>query len=205
VKSPIVGGVRLRRRRVTTPRGPVIVFVLSVLAVLRFEAAGAKVGWGFGVSRPLWVRRAPDDIEAVEEGVMDDKGSRAAEDGGRLFGILTSIDKLTTAIEHAASGERAVGPTTTAGDHVVIPLVETYAQGGFGAGGGSGNEGEASGGSGGGGGGGGVGRSRTIAIADVGPDGVKIRPVIDVTGLALPAVSAIAALLVRSARRRRRR
>jgi uncharacterized spore protein YtfJ len=204
VKSPIVGGVKLRRRRVTTPSGPVIVFVLSVLALLRVEAAGAKVGWGFGVSRPLWVRRARD-VETVEERVMDDRMKPVPENGGRMLGILTSIDKLTGAIEHAASGERAVGPPTTAGDHVVIPLVETYAQGGFGAGGGGGSEGEASGGSGGGGGGGGVGRSRTIAIADVGPDGVKVRPVIDVTGLALPAVSAIAALLVRSARRRRRR
>jgi uncharacterized spore protein YtfJ len=187
-----------------TSSGPVIVFVLSVLAVLRVEAAGARVGWGFGVSRPLWVRRARDD-ETVEERVMDDRGSPAPENGGRMLGILTSIEKLTNAIERASTGEGAVGPATTAGDRTVIPLVETYAQGGFGAGSGGGSEGEASGGSGGGGGGGGVGRSRTIAIADVGPDGVKIRPVIDVTGLALPAVSAVAALLLGRRRRRRRR
>jgi uncharacterized spore protein YtfJ len=204
VRSPLVGGVRLRRRRVMTPSGPIIVFVLSLLAVLRVEAAGAKVGWGIGVSRPLWVRRARDD-NSSEERVMNDKGKPAAEDGGRMLGILTSIDKLTTAIERASSGEGAVGPQTTAGDHTVIPLVETYAQGGFGAGAGGGSEGESSAGSGGGGGGGGVGRSRTIAVADVGPDGVKIRPVIDITGLALPAVGAFAALLVGGRRGRRRR
>jgi hypothetical protein len=204
VTSPFAGGIRLRRRRVTTPHGAVIVFVVSVLALLRVDAAGAKVGWGFGVSRPLWVRRARDEVEGVEERVMDDKGNRTADDGGRMFGILTGIEKLTSAIERASTGEGAVGPQTTAGDRTVIPLVETFAQGGFGAGSGGGTEGE-SGGSGGGGGGGGVGRSRTIAIADVGPEGVKIRPVIDITGLALPAVSAVAALLLGRGRRRRRR
>ena len=84
----------------------------------------------------------------------------------------------------------------------MIPLIETFASGGFGGGSGVGIDGESEGG-GGGGGGGGLGRSRTIAVADVGPEGVKIRPVIDITGLALPAVSAIAALIV--GRRRRRR
>jgi uncharacterized spore protein YtfJ len=201
----VVGGVRLQRRRVTTPHGPVVVLVLSVLALLRVEAAGLRVGWGFGLSRPLWARRARDDVETVEERAMEDRTSRAVEDGGRMLGILTSIEKLTNAIERASTGEGAVGPQTTAGDRTVIPLVETFAQGGFGAGGGGGVEAETGGGSGGGGGGGGVGRSRTIAIADVGPDGVKIRPVIDVTGLALPAVSALAALLLGRRRRRRHR
>jgi hypothetical protein len=37
----------------------------------------------------------------------------------------------------------------------------------------------------------------------VGPEGVKIRPVVDVTGLALPAVTALAALLLGRGRRRR--
>jgi hypothetical protein len=83
----------------------------------------------------------------------------------------------------------------------VIPLIETFASGGFGGGTGGGLQGEG----GGGGGGGGVGRSRTVAIAIAGPEGVTIRPVIDVTGLALPAVSAVAALLLGRGRRRWRR
>jgi uncharacterized spore protein YtfJ len=98
-----------------------------------------------------------------------------------------------------------VGPPTTVGDHTVIPLIETCASGGFGAGSGGAAEGEGDNAGGGGGGGGGVGRSRTVAIADVGPDGVKIRPVVDVTGLALPAISALAALLLGRRRRRLRR
>ena len=129
-----------------------------------------------------------------EDGVRDGISDQVA----RRIGILSGAEQVSRALERAASGEGAVGPTTTLGDQAVIPLLETYASGGFGGGAGSGVEGD-------GGGGGGVGRSRTIAVAVVGPDGVKIRPVVDLTGLALPAAGAIAALLMRGAGRRRRR
>ena len=137
---------------------------------------------------------------------MSDDGARdgISDQVAHRIGILSGAEQVSRALERAASGEGAVGPTTTLGDQAVIPLLETYASGGFGGGAGSGVEG-ASGGGGGGGGGGGVGRSRTIAVAVVGPDGVKIRPVVDLTGLALPAAGAIAALLMRGAGRRRRR
>jgi uncharacterized spore protein YtfJ len=118
-----------------------------------------------------------------------------------MIGFISGAEQVSRALERAASGEGAVGPTTTLGDQAVIPLLETFASGGFGGGAGGGVEGEG----GGGGGGGGIGRSRTIAVAVVGPDGVKIRPVVDVTGLALPAAGAIGALLMRGAGRRRRR
>ena len=131
---------------------------------------------------------------------MEQQATDATRARERLIGIISGVEQVSHAIERAASGEGAVGPQTTAGDRTVIPLIETFAQGGFGGGTG----GAAQGDGGGGGGGGGVGRSRTIAIAVVGPEGVQIRPVVDVTGLALPAVSAIGALLIRSARRRRR-
>ena len=135
-----------------------------------------------------------------EDGARDGISDRVA----RRIGILSGAEQVSRALERAASGEGAVGPTTTLGEQAVIPLLETYASVGFGGGAGSGGD-DDGGGSGGGGGGGGVGRSRTIAVAVVGPDGVKIRPVVDLTGLALPAASAIAALLMRGAGRRRRR
>jgi uncharacterized spore protein YtfJ len=199
--SPLVGAVRLRRRRVTAPGGSVVAFVLSVLALLRVDTANARLGWGFGISVPLWARRARD-----EEAIVEQKGAmeRTDEDRGGLVGFISGAEQVSRAIERASNGEGAVGPATVVGDHTVIPLVETFASGGFGGGSGVGTEGESRG-SGTGGGGGGFGRSRTIAIADVGPDGVKVRPVIDVTGLALPAVSAVAALLLGRRRRRRRR
>jgi uncharacterized spore protein YtfJ len=202
VRPPLVGAVRIRRRRVPVPGGTVVVFVVSVLAMLRVTARGQVVGTGFGVSVPVWARRAGEEPSMVEEGSVD---QRAKADAGQIVGIVRGVEQLTHALERAASGEGAVGPPTTVGDHTVIPLVETFASGGFGAGSGGAAEGEGDNAGGGGGGGGGVGRSRTVALADVGPDGVKIRPVVDVTGLALPAISALAALLLGRGRRRRRR
>jgi uncharacterized spore protein YtfJ len=202
VRPPLVGAVRVRRRRVPVPGGTVVVFVVSVFALLRVAARGQVVGTGFGVSVPVWARRASEERAMVEEGSVE---QRTKADAGQIVGIVRGVEQLTHAMERAASGEGAVGPPTTVGDHTVIPLVETFASGGFGAGSGGAAEGEGDNAGGGGGGGGGVGRSRTVALADVGPDGVKIRPVIDVTGLALPAISALAALLLGRGRRRRRR
>ena len=174
--------------------------VLSVLVMLRLGWKRATLGWGLGLSLPLWARRVREKEVVVEE---TDAGRQRAEDRGRLIGLVTGAEHVSRALERAGSGEGAVGPATVVGDRTVIPLVETYATGGFGGGSGVGVDGGSEG-SGGGGGGGGLGRSRTIAVADVGPEGVKIRPVIDVTGLVLPAVTAVAALLLGRGRRRRR-
>jgi uncharacterized spore protein YtfJ len=201
VRGPLVGALRLRRHRVSVPGGSVVVFVLSVVAMLRVGVTNAMFGGGFGVSMPLWARRSRDEEAIVNQ---KDTGPKTDDDRGGLLGIVSGAEQVSRALERAGSGEGAVGPATVAGDHTVIPLVETFASGGFGGGSGVGTEGDSRG-SGAGGGGGGIARSRAIAVADVGPDGVKIRPVIDLTGLALPAVSAIAALLLGRRRRRRRR
>jgi uncharacterized spore protein YtfJ len=201
VRGPFVGALRLRRRRVSVPGGSVVVFVLSVLAMLRIDVTNARFDGGFGVSMPLWARRSRDEEATVEQ---RDTGTKTDDDRGGLMGVVSGAEHVSRALERAGSGEGAVGPATVAGDHTVIPLIETFASGGFGGGSGVGTEGDSRG-SGAGGGGGGIARSRTIAIADVGPDGVRVRPVIDITGLALPAVSAVAALLLGRRRRRRRR
>jgi hypothetical protein len=198
VRWPFVGTVRVRRHRIMAPGGTVVVFVMSVLAMLYVNRAGRKFGWGFGLSAPLWARRTSEEGAAVNE----QRGTeRVTGEVGRMIGFVSGAEQVSRALERAASGEGAVGPATILGDQAVIPLLETFASGGFGGGAGGGVEGDG----GGGGGGGGVGRSRTIAVAVVGPEGVKVRPVVDVTGLALPAAGAIAALLMRGAGRRRRR
>jgi uncharacterized spore protein YtfJ len=189
---------------VPVPGGTVVVLVLSILALLRVGRGRRAVGVGFGMSAPVWARRTSEQGDRVS-----DDGARQgfSDEVARRIGVISGAEQVSRALERAASGEGAVGPTTTLGDQAVIPLLETYATGGFGGGAGAGVDADSggSGGGGGGGGGGGVGRSRTIAVAIVGPDGVKIRPVVDVTGLALPAAGAIAALLMRGAGRRRRR
>ncbi len=198
MRSPVRLSVRLRRRRVAVPGRQLLVLVLSALAVLRVGGARKALGGGFGLSVPLWARRASEEGDSVDESA---RKPRATDEVGRMIGFISGAEQVSRALERAASGEGAVGPATTMGERAVVPLLETFASGGFGGGAGGGVEGDG----GGGGGGGGVGRSRAIAIAIVGPEGVKIRPVVDVTGLALPAASAIAALLLRGAGRRRRR
>jgi hypothetical protein len=190
--------VRLLRRAVPVPGGTVVVFVLSILALLRTGRGRRAVGVGVGMSSPLWARRTSEQGDTVNE---DGAREGVSDQVARRVGVLSGAEQVSRAIERAASGEGAVGPTTTLGDQAVIPLLETYASGGFGGGAVGGVQGDG----GGGGGGGGLGRSRTIAVAIVGPDGVKIRPVIDVTGLVLPAAGAVAALLIRGAGRGRRR
>ena len=192
--------VRLRRRRVPVPRGTVVVFVLSVLVLLRVGRNRRTIGGGFGMSAPLWARRTSDQGETVEEKSAKE---RVTAETARLIGVISGAEQVSRALERAGSGEGAVGAPVVVGDRTVIPLIETYATGGFGGGSGVGMDGGSEG-SGGGGGGGGLGRSRTVAVADVGPEGVKIRPVVDVTGLALPAVTALAALIIGRGRRRRR-
>jgi len=192
----------LHHRRVSVPGGTVVVFVLSVLLLLRVGRRGNAIGAGFGISAPLWARRRNDEGDAVEE---QSARARVTAEAGRMIGLVAGAEQISRALERAGSGEGAVGQPVSVGDRTVIPLIETFASGGFGGGSGLGTEGDGNEGSGAGGGGGGIGRSRTIAIADVGPDGVKVRPVVDLTGLALPVASALAALLMRGAGRRRRR
>ena len=101
---------------------------------------------------------------------------------------LSRADEIAAAMTAAGSGQGVVGPAITAGDRVVVPLIETVFGGGFGSGGGS--DGEDKGGGGLGGGGGGFGRSRSVAIVEVTPDSVQIRPVIDKTAIVLAAIGA---------------
>jgi uncharacterized spore protein YtfJ len=95
------------------------------------------------------------------------------------------------------------------GDYTVITASDVVAAGGFGFGSGSTDESDGTMASGqarqlaGGGGGGGGSSGRPVAAIVIGPDGVKIEPVVDVTKIGLAAIGAwlsIALLLVRRAR-----
>jgi uncharacterized spore protein YtfJ len=100
-------------------------------------------------------------------------------------------------------------PVESAG-HTVITASEVAAGGGFGFGGGSGpsvaeggtaTEGQASG-HGAGGGGGSMGRP--VAVISIGPGGVKVDPIVDVTKLGIAGISAWAAIALFLARMFRR-
>ena len=84
----------------------------------------------------------------------------------------------------------------------MIPLIETIFTGGYGGGGGSDSRPDQDD-VGGGGGGGGFARSRTVALVDITPGEVRVKPVVDTTAIVLASIGLVAGLL--GVRRRGRR
>jgi uncharacterized spore protein YtfJ len=101
--------------------------------------------------------------------------------------------------------------TGGAGEYTVITASEIGAGGGFGFGIGTPKQSEQASDEdaaiGGGGGGGGGSMGRPVAAIVLGPDGVKIRPIVDATKLAIAAIgawSAVALVAVRTAQKAKR-
>ena len=94
-----------------------------------------------------------------------------------------------------ADVSKVYAPAIEHGERLMIPAGELVAVAGFGMGSGSGIAGAGSGsprrGGGGGGGGGGKTFARSVAVVVSSPEGVEIRPVIDVTKIALAALTAV--------------
>lgn len=118
-------------------------------------------------------------------------------------------DALFGKIFAAAQPGAVFSPPVVSGEYTVITASEVGAGGGFGSGRGTGTkpskdqaepgavgQGEGGGGDGGGGGGGGGGASaRPIAVIIVGPDGVKVKPIFDITKVALAGITAWGAMV----------
>lgn len=83
------------------------------------------------------------------------------------------------------------GAPYTVGENTIIPAAEVLAGMGVGAGFGSGHDGDGDSGAGGGGGGGGRTFSRPVAVIIANQHGVRIEPVVDVTKIALAALTAV--------------
>jgi uncharacterized spore protein YtfJ len=119
------------------------------------------------------------DVEKPEEATPD----RAAQ----------VMEKLIA----AGDVSRVYGQPIQAGDALIIPAAEVLTIAGFGMGGGSGTASDASGaprqgrgGGGGGGGGGGRTLARSVAVIVASPAGVEVKPVLDLTKIALAALTA---------------
>jgi uncharacterized spore protein YtfJ len=111
----------------------------------------------------------------------------------------------------AADSAKVFGPAVVSGVSTVITAAEVAAGGGFGSGMGFGMppgrkgapqvttaeaaEGVAAGAGGGGGGGGGS-MGRPVAVITVSPDGIRVKPVLDLTKISLTAMAAIVSLTV---------
>jgi uncharacterized spore protein YtfJ len=117
----------------------------------------------------------------------------AAEGSDRTSAVLA---ESFARFDAAARAESTVGAARHVGERAVIPLGEVWYGGGLGLGSGRGSGGQGQG-SGTGGGGGFGGRVRPVAVVDVGPEGVRVRPVVDVTSLGLALIGVAMAIVPR--------
>lgn len=129
----------------------------------------------------------PQGIDVFVENISNQ--DKANEMIGRLF--------------DAAQPDGAFGKPVTQGEYTVITAAEVSVSMGLGYGGGGGGgteqvEGEAepSHGFGVGGGGGGMATSRPIAAIEIGPEGVIVEPIIDVTKIVLAFFTAMGTMAV---------
>jgi uncharacterized spore protein YtfJ len=113
------------------------------------------------------------------------------EFGGIMVSALESQQDAMALVEklfEVAQPSATYGEPVTAGDYTVITASEVKVGLGYGFGGGAGI--------GGGGGGGGVSGSRPVAAISIGPEGVSVQPVVDVTKIALALFTTIGAMFV---------
>jgi uncharacterized spore protein YtfJ len=122
-----------------------------------------------------------------------------------------TTEKMVERIYSAAQPGVVYSEPVVAGSFTVVTASEVTAGGGFGFGQGRGpadttsESSQAPSGGGGGGGGGSMGRP--VAVITIGPEGVAVKPVLDVTKIALAGVTAwgaVAATAIRLSRRRGR-
>jgi uncharacterized spore protein YtfJ len=122
---------------------------------------------------------------------MTEEVEISGEEGVQAGGALPMVERTMERFMASADVGHVYDEPIEHGDLVLIPAAEVVAALGFGAGYGSGphEEGEAQG-VGGGGGGGGRTLSRPVAAIVVSPEGVRVEPVVDVTKIALAALTA---------------
>ena len=99
------------------------------------------------------------------------------------------------------TADEVFGPIHSVGDRTVLTAAAVERAGGFGFGSGTGDEPDGSTGGGGGGGGGGTAHGRPVAVIEIGPDGVQVHPIIDVTRIGITVIVTLLAMW-RAARRR---
>jgi uncharacterized spore protein YtfJ len=101
---------------------------------------------------------------------------------------------LLQSILGSAKSEDVYGPVTTVGDRTIIPVAAIERAGGFGFGGGGGSDEQDNEGGGVGVGGGGASTARPVAVIEVDESGVRVRPILDLTKVALVALAAVLAI-----------
>jgi uncharacterized spore protein YtfJ len=117
---------------------------------------------------------------------------------------MVVIEETLEKFIQTADVNAVYGQPIQSGEMLIIPAAEVLCGMGFGVGAGSGPESDGHAAPGGGGGGGG-GRtfSRPAAVILAGPQGVEVRPVVDITKIALAGITALGFMVSLISRMRR--
>ncbi|MGH7358745.1 MAG: hypothetical protein ACRDWD_01320 [Acidimicrobiia bacterium] len=135
---------------------------------------------------------------------MTDTKARDEAGGEDAGSVGEQIERVVNRIAGDLTVGTVFGAPAQVGDRLIITAASVQRAGGFGFGSGSGADPQGGGtGRGGGGGGGASTEGRPVAVIDVGPDGVRVQPILDLTRIGLTAVAAVLTV-VRVGRRRRR-
>lgn len=138
---------------------------------------------------------------------MSNNGDSGTSSGLDSPDGLEALDMVSgraeAAIAHLTEGcdaSAVFSPPETVGDRTYITASTIQKMGGFGFGGGGGIGGEYGTGTtpgtgGGGAGGGGNSEGRPVAVIEIGPDGVQIKPVLDFTKIGLAGIAAVLTIL----------
>jgi uncharacterized spore protein YtfJ len=127
---------------------------------------------------------------------------KSQEQGKELMEKFLTVSQADAVFSHPV----------TASDHTVITAAEVSAAGGFGAGTGGGLDtassgedepGSVEGGAGGGSGGGGVFVGRPVAAIIIGPQGVRVEPIVDPTKIVLALLTTLGSMFFMLNRMRR--
>jgi len=134
---------------------------------------------------------------------------RAEQEGGFFSTIVKDREQVRELLERLitiARPEAVYSEPLEAGDHRIITASEVSTGLGVGYGGGQGptEENGEDMGTGIGGGGGGHSKARPVAVIDIGPEGVKIEPIVDSTKIALAFFAAMGCLFAMTGALRRR-
>jgi uncharacterized spore protein YtfJ len=135
----------------------------------------------------------------TESTTRDSAGDSDAAPGGE------QVERIVERLTGGLTADTVFGKPQRVGDRVIITAAAVQRAGGFGFGGGSGTDPQGSVGRGGGAGGGAQGEGRPVAVIEVGPDGVRVRPVLDFTRIGLTVIAALLTAMRLGRVRRRRR
>ena len=129
----------------------------------------------------------------------------STNDDNAADALAARVEQVVDRLAGNVSADAVFGKPERVGDRVIITASAVQRAGGFGFGTGRGSDPKGGVGTGGGGGGGTRTEGRPVAVIEVAPDGVRVKPVLDFTRIGVTVIAALLTAMRMGRVRRRRR